>query len=279
MVTGASSGIGKATAEALAGMGATVYLVCRDEAKAAAAVTEIAQKTGNKKLHALLADLSETEQVQLAAQQFLSSGSPLHILINNAGSVFGAKRQLSSTGSELTFALNHLGHFALTLSLLERLAESTSARIVNVASDAYRMAKGRFDFDDYNGEGRYSAARQYGLSKLANILFTQELARRVSSKNIAVNAAIPGLTASNFGKNTGPLGKILMGLVKPFTATPQASAKISVDLAAASEMANVSGRCFSVKGAVDIPENLCSEIDAKKLWELSERLTGTRCNG
>ena len=274
MVTGASSGIGKATAEVLAGMGATVYLVCRDESRAAAAVTEITQKTGNKKVHALLADLSETQQVRSAAQQFLLSGSPLHILINNAGSVFGAKRQLSSTGSELTFALNHLGHFALTLSLLERLAESASARIVNVASDAYRMAKGRFDFGDYNAELSYNAARQYGLSKLANILFTQDLARRVHSKNITVNAAVPGLTASNFGKNTGPLGKLLMGLVKPFSATPHASAKISVDLATAPDMANVSGRCFSAKGPLNIPESLCPEIDARKLWDLSERLTG-----
>jgi NAD(P)-dependent dehydrogenase (short-subunit alcohol dehydrogenase family) len=173
MITGATSGLGRVAAFALARLGARLFLVCRDPAKAERLMADIRHETGNAQVQTLLADLSSQREVRGVAEKFLATGEPLHVLLNNAGAVFGLRREISADGFEMTFALNHLAYFTLTWKLLERLEQSAPARIVNVASDAYTMAKGRFDFDDFNAEKRYRFLRQYGRSKLANMTRTR----------------------------------------------------------------------------------------------------------
>src|SRR5687768_6952035 len=197
LVTGGTNGIGKSTALELARMGATVVIVGRDAQKTSQVVEEIRAASGNKNVDSLLADLSSQQEVRRLANEFKSKYSHLHVLLNNAGGFF-MRRQLSVDGIEMTFALNHLAYFLLTNLLLDTMKASSPARIINVSSDAH--AGGKIAFDNLEGEREYSAST-YGNSKLANILFTVELSRRLEGTGVTVNALHPGFVSTGFGKN------------------------------------------------------------------------------
>jgi NAD(P)-dependent dehydrogenase (short-subunit alcohol dehydrogenase family) len=184
----------------LAKMGAELFLIYRDNARAAETVAEIRNKTGNEKVHLLHADLGSQSQIRGAAAEFLATGRPLHVLINNAG-LGNTKRMMTEDGIEMVFAVNHLAYFLLNMLLLDRIKQSAPARIVNVASEAHRF--GTINFDDLGGERRYSTFGAYGQSKLANILFSYELARRLDGTGVTVNCLHPGGIASGLWTNNG----------------------------------------------------------------------------
>src|SRR5512147_493809 len=228
LVTGGTNGIGKSTAQGLAQMGAMVIIVGRDAQKTSKVVKEIRAASGNTGVGSMLADLSSQQEVRQLANEFKSKYSHLHILINNAGGYF-LKRQLSVDGIEMTFALNHLAPFLLTNLLLDTIKASAPARIINVSSNAH--ASGRIEFDNLQGERTYRP-RAYDNSKLANILFTMELARRLEGTGVTVNALHPGFVATGFAKNNGKVIAALVGLITPLVArSPAKGAETSIYLA------------------------------------------------
>src|SRR6266545_3993807 len=190
LITGGTNGIGKSTAQGLARMGATVVIVGRNAQKTSRVVEEIRAASGNKNVDSLLADLSSQQEVRRLAREFKSKYSRLHVLLNNAGGFF-MRRQLSVDGIEMTFAFNHLAYFLLTNLLLDTVKASAPARIINVSSAAHKS--GKIEFDNLQGERSYNGFAAYGNSKLANILFTIELARRLEGTSITVNALHPGM--------------------------------------------------------------------------------------
>jgi retinol dehydrogenase 12 len=271
MITGASSGIGRATALALAGMGARMVLICRDRGRGEETMAEIVAKTGNSDVWLLLADLSSQAEVRRVAADFLASDRPLHVLINNAG-VVNLQRTVTVDGIESTFAVNHLAYFLLTELLLDRLRRSAPARIVNVASDAHKF--GALDFDDLGNERRYRAMRVYGQSKLANILFTNELAQRLEGSGVTANSLHPGAVATGLGKNNGAWARALIALLRPFFRTPDNGAATSVYLASSPEVEGVSGKYFA-NCRQHRPSRAAQDPDAaRRLWDISERLVG-----
>ena len=275
LITGATSGIGKQAALALAARGPRLYLVARDQQRADDTVAEIARTTGNRDVHVLLADLSAQSSVRKVAEEFLATGDTLHVLLNNAGAVSKLRRQVSEDGIEMTIALNHLAYYLLTVLVLERLRESSPARVVNVASDAYQDAKGRFDFDDYNAERRYSPLRQYALSKLANILFTRALAGRLAGSGVTVNAGTPPrLTGTRFAHNVHPLAKVALGLWRPFAMSPKTGAQSLVHLCGSPAVAGLTGSYWSGMKQPPLKAAATNDEDAARLWELSATLTG-----
>ncbi|MGH9888299.1 MAG: SDR family oxidoreductase, partial [bacterium] len=244
LLTGATSGIGRASALELARMGARLFLLCRDAARADALRQEIADQTGNRDVAILLADLSSQREVRRAAVEFLATGEPLHILLNNAGVMY-VERTETVDGIETTFAVNHLAHFLLTNLLLERIVVSAPARIVNVASDAHRLG-GALDFDDLGASRRYAGMGVYGRSKLANLYFTRELARRLADTRVTVNAAHPGAVRTGLGQNNdAPILKLLSGLVRPFFRSPEKGAETSIWLCTSPDLSGVSGGYFA----------------------------------
>ena len=275
VITGATSGLGRVTAGALARDGARLFLVCRNEARGRRTAEEITAATGNREVGVLLGDLGSQAAVRAVAVAFLTRGDPLHLLVNNAGSIFGFRRQVSPDGFELTFALNHLAYYTLTLCLLDRLRASAPARIVNVASDGYTMAGGRFCFDDFNAERRYRFIRQYGRSKLANILFTRELARRLSGTAVTVNSASPPrLAATRFAHSAHRLARYPMALLSLFAMSAEQAAESQVLLCTSPSLSRVSGTHYSGTREARLRPEACREDDALELWELSARLTG-----
>jgi NAD(P)-dependent dehydrogenase (short-subunit alcohol dehydrogenase family) len=275
MVTGATSGLGEVTARALAGMAPRVYLVARNEARARATAAEITTQTGNDDIRILLGDLSSQADVRHVAAEFLATGDPLHVLCNNAGAVSKLRRQVSVDGIEMTIALNHLAYYTLTLLLLPRLRESAPARIVNVASDAYKDAKGRFPFDDYNAERKYAPIRQYGVSKLANILFTRELARRLDGTGVTANAATPPrLTGTRFAHNVHAGARIALTLWRPFSLSPEKGARPIIHLCSSPDVEGRTGMYWSGMAQPQLRDAATDDGDARRLWELSASLTG-----
>ena len=210
MVTGATSGIGKITARELARHGAAVVVVGRSEARSEATVSQIRRQTANPSADYLLADLSSQQEIRRLAREFESRYSRLDVLVNNAGAIMLSRRE-SVDGIEMTLALNHLAYFLLTNLLLDRLKSSAPARIVNVSSNSHQRAK--LDFDDLQHRSRYWGYRAYAWSKLENILFSYELARRLEGTGVTVNALHPGLVGTNFLANNGALGRLLKMLV------------------------------------------------------------------
>jgi NAD(P)-dependent dehydrogenase (short-subunit alcohol dehydrogenase family) len=270
LVTGATNGIGKAAAQALAQMGATVVIVGRDAQKTARVTEEIKLTSGNQNVDFLLADLSSQQDVRRLADEFKSKYSHLHVLLNNAGGTF-ATRQLSADGIEMTFALNHLAYFLLTNMLLETMKASAPARIINVSSDAH--SGGKIDFDNLQGEQSYSSFGPYGNSKLANILFTTELARRLEGTGVTVNALHPGLTNTGFGRNNpGFLMKIMGAIIPLIARPPEKGAETSIYLATSPEVEGISGKYF-VDCKVTQPAPQASDTSvARKLWEVSAKI-------
>jgi NAD(P)-dependent dehydrogenase (short-subunit alcohol dehydrogenase family) len=271
MVTGASSGLGRVTALELARMGASLTLVCRSRSRGENAAAEIARKTGNRAVNLMLADLSIQQSIRELAKHFLDRGEPLHVLVNNAG-VFNLERESTADGIEKVFAVNHLSYFMLTLLLLDRLRQSAPARIVNVASAAHRH--GTINFDDLGSERSYRPMRVYGQSKLANILFTYELARRLEGSGVTVNCVHPGAVATGLGANNGMLARMLMPLIGLFMRSPERGAAAQIHLASSPQVEDVSGKYFvDCKPARSSAESYDTGV-ARRLWEVSAAMTG-----
>lgn len=272
LITGANAGIGRATALELAQQGAQVVMVCRSQERGEAAQAEIIRATGNKSVDLILADLSAQAEVRRAAAEFQSRYDRLHILVNNAGAFFNQRLE-SADGLEMTFALNHLGYFLLTNRLLEQLRAAAPSRVINVSSDAYKGA--RLDFDDLQAKRRYRGFSAYAASKLANILFTIELAGRLQGTGITVNALHPGFVASNFGLNNGGVVRFSVKLFQRlFAISEEAGAETPLYLATSAEVAGITGKYFVKKKATPLTGQAQDMAAAKRLWQVSEQLTG-----
>jgi NAD(P)-dependent dehydrogenase (short-subunit alcohol dehydrogenase family) len=271
VITGGTSGVGQATAIGLARRGATVAIVCRDADKGAATQAEIARQTGSQQTRIFLADLTAQDSVRQVARDIQTRFPRIDVLVNNAGGVFGS-RQVTVDGVERTFALNHLAYFLLTNLLLDTLKASGPARIVSVSSEAHRMTS--MHFGDPQFTQGYTIWTAYGQSKLANILFTRELARQLQGSQVTANCLHPGFVASHFGQGGGSLWSMGMRLMRPFQITPEKGAETSIYLASSSEVATVSGAYF-IKAKRATPSAAArDDAAARKLWEISAALTG-----
>jgi len=270
MITGATSGIGHATAIELAKKGADLVLVCRDRGRADQTVAAIRATNAEAQVEVMLADLSSQQAIRRLASDYLATGRPLHVLLNNAG-VVNLHRTLTVDGIETVFAVNHLAYFLLTNLLLDRLKASTPARIVNVASDAHRF--GTMNFDDLGGERRYRTMRIYGQSKLANILFTYELARRLEGTGVTVNCLHPGAVATGLGKNNGGWAKVVIGMLRPFFRTPESGAATSIYLASSPQVEGISGKYFSNCKEARSSKASYDVAAGRRLWEVSMQMT------
>jgi NAD(P)-dependent dehydrogenase (short-subunit alcohol dehydrogenase family) len=273
IITGATSGIGLETARQLAAMGARLVLVGRDPARGAAALDEIKRLAPGVAVDIHYADLARMDQVrELGAE--LAALPRIDVLINNAGAFFW-RRQFTAYGLERTFALNHMSYFLLTALIRERIVASAPARIVNVASDAHRGAT--LDFDDLMGERRYQGYTAYQRSKLANILFTRELARRLDGTGVTANCLHPGFVASRIGDNNrGPIG-FGFGLAKRLMAlTPLEGAATSVYLATSPDVEGKTGGYYE-KCALTSPSRPArDDATALRLWQESARIAGIK---
>lgn len=280
LITGGTNGIGLATAQALAQMGATVVIVGRNPQKTAEVAADIRTTTGNPNVSLLVADLSSQAEIRRLADEFKSKYIHLHVLLNNAGAVF-TERQVTVDGLEMTFALNHLGYFLLTELLIDTLKASGSAsnpaRIINVSSDAH--ANGKINFEDLQAEHGYSAFGAYGNSKLANILFTHELARRLAGSHVTANVLHPGVVSTGFlknGTNRNWLFK-LAGLIVPFFGrSPQKGAETSIYLASSPDVSNVTGKYFVDSKIAQSSPQANDPTVAAKLWDVSAKLVGLK---
>ncbi len=270
LVTGATNGIGLVTARELARMGAQVTIVGRSSEKCASVAQAIKADTGNP-VEYLCADLSSLAGIMQVAADFKQRHTHLHVLVNNAGALF-IRRSLTMDGLEKTFALNHLNYFLLTNLLLDVLKASAPARIVNVSSDAHERS--RIDFDDLQGEKRFGGMQAYGQSKLANVLFTYELSRRLEGTGVTANVLHPGFIATGFARNNGFLYDFGMRLIGLFIRKPYQGAQTSIYLAFSPEVEGVTGKYF-----VDCKESRSSLLSyertlAERLWQVSLELSG-----
>ncbi len=272
LLTGATLGIGRAAAEALAPMGMELVLVARDRARLEALAAELRRRTPGAKVGVLAGDLSRTAEVRRIAREFRATHDRLHVLLNNAGAMF-ARREVTPEGLERTLALNHLAYFVLTEELLPLLKSSAPSRIVNVSSDAHLGT--RIDFEDLmSARGRYRAFAVYGRTKLMNILFTRELARRLEGTGVTVNAMHPGFVRSGFGHNNPGLLGTLVKWGQAFARTPEQGARTLVYLATSPAVEGVTGRYFfDERERRTSPEAQDMEA-ARRLWEVSVRLAG-----
>ncbi len=272
LVTGATNGIGKITAQELANKGASVVIVGRSAEKTLATASEIRQKSGNPDVEGLVADLSSLEQVRRLADEFKKKHTRLDVLVNNAGAIF-SRRQVTADGFEMTFAFNHLAYFLLTNLLLDLLTASAPARIVNVSSAAH--LNGPLDFDDLQTiHYSFGGYRAYGHSKLANIMFTYELARRLEGTRVTANALHPGTVNTGFGKNNGGVMNLAMKAFAMFQIPPEQGAQTSIYLASSPEVEGVSGQYFVDCKPARSSASSYDEAAQKRLWEISEQMTG-----
>ena len=268
IITGANSGIGKATAIALAKMGATIVMVCREKITGENAQKEIIELSGNKDVDLFLCDLSSQKEIRDLASNFKNKYQTLHILINNAG-VMMKKGPISTDGFEMNFAVNHLAPFLLTNLLLDMLKKSAPSRIVNVSSGAHKMAK--LDFDDLQSENtKPRFMRLYGHSKLALMLFSYELSRKLEGTNVTVNTVHPGVVATNLGRHQS---KFNQKFSKVVFKKPEKGAETSIYLASSPEVEGITGKYFVNKESRKSSDASYNEDDAKRLWEISLEMT------
>ena len=270
LITGANSGIGKATALGLAKLDATVVVVSRDKDKGEAALLEIRTRSGNKSVDAMVADLSSQDSVRELAHDFTARYKKLHVLVNNAG-VFLPKRVPTVDGLEATFATNHLGHFLLTNLLLDVLKVSAPSRIINITSSAHRGTE--MDFEDLQGEKKYSGWNAYSQSKLANVLFTYQLANLLEGTGVTVNCLHPGVVRTGFGKDQSGLMSILIRVGSPFMMSSEKAARAAIYLATSPELETVTGKHFSKGREKRSSEESYDMASAERLWKISAELT------
>ena len=267
IVTGANSGMGMATVEALSDKGATVIMLCRSEERGKEAIFKLTENK-ERNLDLILCDLGDYESIRNFAKAVKEKYDHIDILVNNAGFI-SLDRQETKEGLERQFGINHIGHFLLTKELLELMGKGS--RIVNVASGAHKT--GKIHFDDINLTKGFNVIKAYSQSKLANVLFTRELARRVADRGITVNCCHPGAVATNIGidRDTG-FGKTITGLLKPFFQTPMEGARTAIFLASDKSVENITGGYFYKCKIAKSSKRSKSKKLAKKLFELSEKL-------
>jgi NAD(P)-dependent dehydrogenase (short-subunit alcohol dehydrogenase family) len=269
MVTGATAGIGKVTALELARLGATVVAVGRDPHKGEATVAEIRQASGNQDVHLLLCDFSSQASIRKLAAAFKAKHDRLHVLVNNAGAILGEKR-VTEDAVEGTLATNHLGYFLLTELLLDVLKASAPARIVSVASEAHKTG---IDLEDLNFERRaYAPMGAYGASKLANIAWSAELARRLEGTGVTANSLHPGVIASSFGQSGPGWMRFGVKLVAPLLSSPEKGAATTLYLATSPAVEGVTGKYFKDKKPVKPSRQASDPETGRRLWALSEAL-------
>jgi NAD(P)-dependent dehydrogenase (short-subunit alcohol dehydrogenase family) len=273
LVTGATAGIGLVTARELARQGARVIGIGRSQERCAEAIGLIRNQTGSDLVDYVRADLTSQAEIRRLAEELKAIASRLDVLVNNAGGIF-LKRLETSDGLEMTFALNHLAYFLLTNLLIDLLKASGTSRIVNVASAAHQGAK--ISFDDLQGKQRYSGWRAYQQSKLANILFTREMARRLERTGVTANSLHPGFVKTQIFRAEGLAGWLLRRAADMFAISTEQGAQTSLYLATSPEVKGVTGEYFHKKKPVHPSPQAQDDAVARRLWEVSEEFTGLK---
>ncbi|HET7479773.1 MAG TPA: SDR family oxidoreductase [Rubrobacteraceae bacterium] len=273
LITGGTSGIGKAAATALAAMGAEVVITGGNAERGEKALADVRADSRNDSVELMLADLSKQSEVRRLADEFLERHDRLDVLVNNAG-VVQSKRTEAIDGIETTLAINHLAPFLLTNLLLDRLKESAPGRVVTTSSEAQRW--GSMDFDDLQSRRKYRAMAVYGMTKLANIMFTYELAERLRGSGVTANCFHPGGVNTNFGNNNRGFATLLFRAAKPFMRTPDQGADTLIWLASSPEVEGISGKYYSDRKEIEAKDIARDPKARKKLWEMSEELTGLK---
>jgi len=273
VVTGSNVGIGLETAVGVAERGATTVLACRNQAKADAAAAVVTQRTWNDDVHVVVLDLADLDSVRKAAEDIMSRWGRLDVLVNNAGGTW-TQRQHTAQGIEYTFGVNHLGHFYLTNLLTERLQAGAPARVVSVTSVGHHAAFGGLRFDDLQSEKRYEGMEVYCRSKLANVLFIRELAKRLQGSGVTANAVHPGWVRSSFamdGDTTGFMG-FGMRVIRPVQISPRRGAKTSIYLATSPDVAGKTATYWVRSKPGRMSRHARDDAAAERLWDESERL-------
>lgn len=271
VITGATSGLGQAAAQEFARRGARVVFTARSKDRAEATLTSLKQ-AGPAQAHSfVLGDLSKLAEMKRVGAEIAAAYPQIDVLANNAGAIY-TTRQLTADGLELTFATNHMNYFVITNALLPALKATPTARIVSTASDAHGF--GKLDLDDLKFEKNWSAFGAYGASKLCNILFTRELARRLAGSGVTANCFHPGFVASGMGTNNGAVAKLVTALVSPFAVSPAKGADTLVWLATSSEVENVSGKYYASRREAKLAPAAKDDATAARLWAESERIAG-----
>lgn len=277
LITGGTGGIGRAAAVGLASMGARVGITGRDRTRAGLAAAAIARESSNPAVDVFVADMSSQDEVRRLAGEVLSAYPRLDVLLNNVGG-FWAHRHVTADGLERTFALNHLAPFLLTSLLLERLAASAPARVVTVSSGAQGM--GKIDFDDLMGGRKYSGQRAYSQSKLANVMFTYELARRLEGTGVTATALHPGVTRTAFGAEDSARVMVpIIAALRPFMRSPEGGADTAIYLASSPEAEGATGRYFAKRKARKSHRSSYDTTTTARLWQVSADLVGLPVDG
>lgn len=271
VITGATSGIGQVAAEELAAMGARIAQVARDRQRGEAALQRLHERAPGIAHEIHYGDLMRVSEMKRIAAEIAKAEPRIDVLINNAGAMFGS-RQVTEDGLERTFALNHMAYFVLTQGLRERLVASAPARIIDTASDAHKGKK--LDLDDLQSARGYRGFNVYGVSKLCNILFTRELARRLRSTGVTANCLHPGFVATRFGDQSGGMFSVVVRVAKRFALSPQQGADTLVYLASSPEVANVTGDYFCKRRPISPSKEAQDDAKAQRLWEETAKLAG-----
>ncbi len=271
LITGCTLGIGREATLQLAALGADLVLIARDPAKLTALAAELNTLGGGGTVSTEVADLSSQQAIRALAERLLANNPRIDVLINNAGGIF-LEHKKTVDHIEWTFAVNHLAYFLLTELLLPRIIESAPARIISTSSGAH--VPGRIDFENLNGEKGYGGMRAYAQSKLANLLFTYELARRLEGKGVTANALHPGAVRTGFGRNEKGWLSVLVKLGAPFLLSPKKAARTITYLASSPEVADKSGGYYIKSRPRKSSKRSYDEVAAKLLWEISEKMTG-----
>ena len=271
LITGANAGIGLTTSVGLAKLGARVLMVSRDEGRGRKAHQLVKEKSGNGNVHLLIADLSDQDSIRKLAREVKEGFGELHVLLNNAA-VIPRRREVTGDGFETQFAVNHLAYFLLTGLLLDLLKANSPARIVNVSSQVHAGAV--IDFEDLHSKRGYTRTKVYGRTKLANILLTYELSRRLEGTGVTANCLHPGIVATNLLADAGGLPRKLKAVTRIISVDAESGARTSVYLASSDEVEGVSGRYFVRERAVESSGESYDKVTARRLWDVSCQMTG-----
>lgn len=274
VITGANSGIGRATTMALAKKGATIYMVCRNRQRGEAARQEIIKASNNNNIELMLCDLSSMGSIKELGYSMRNRVSHIDVLINNAGAIFG-NRTNSIDGLEMTFALNHVGYFMVAHHLLDLIKNGKDKRIVNVASIGHKSVK-RVNFEDLQNRKSYRQLKVYCESKLYNIYFTQILAQKLKKEGITVNCLHPGVVSTNFGKDAKWYFKIMLPIGRTFMIQPEKGAETSIYLASSNNVKNITGQYFDKCVPGKLAPIARNKQNAQKIWDITQQITGVK---